>query len=149
MTTDATACCEPTTFCVCEGDTWTATFTIIDEDGALIPLVGIVSITLDLFRTFDGQSTVINGRDHQNVLNANGGTYYDTLQTSTFNGEDVTYNFRIDFADVDSPFLKDNDNAPVQDEVHIGNVHVVTADGQKLTSVLHITVTNVRRFSVL
>jgi len=57
--------------CVNEGETSLYTATIKDENGAVIPGSSLDSLTLTLY-TLEAQ-TIINSRDSQNILGANGG----------------------------------------------------------------------------
>jgi hypothetical protein len=72
----------PTTFTkvVNEGSTAIYTAVLQDQDGVIIPLADISTLTISLC-TLDG--TEINGRTDQNALNANGVTV-DALGNLTF-----------------------------------------------------------------
>jgi hypothetical protein len=62
--------------------------TLKDEQGVVVPLASLSSITLTLFgKKVDD---IINSRDDDDVLNAGGGTYHATsgLFTMTFDGDD-------------------------------------------------------------
>ena len=45
---------------------------LLDEDNNLIPSSALAALTLTLYEPSTGQ--IVNGRDHQTVLNANGGS---------------------------------------------------------------------------
>lgn len=55
-----------------EGGTARITAQFTKEDGSNLPLAELVSCALTLY--VRGTETIINGRDHQSVLNINGGT---------------------------------------------------------------------------
>lgn len=64
--------------------------TLVDETGALVPSNILTTFTLLLYvQNADGTFTVINGRNRQNVLNANDVTVYPALQTRA---DGKTYN---------------------------------------------------------
>lgn len=64
--------------------------TIKDESGVLVPGNVLTALTLTLYVTLaDGTQTIINGRDHQNVLNTNDVTLFNALQARA---DGKTYN---------------------------------------------------------
>lgn len=48
-------------------------FTIVDENGAPVAKAAVDGLTIDLYNDADG--THINGREDQDILDTNGGTY--------------------------------------------------------------------------
>lgn len=54
-----------------EGTTCALTATLRDEAGAAVPGASLQSLLLTLYRRRDGK--ILNGRQRQNILNANGG----------------------------------------------------------------------------
>lgn len=74
--------------------------TIKDDFGDLIPGSLLTSLKLTLYVvTEPGVEVVLNGRDHQNVLNLNNVTVYDALQTLA---DGRTYNLRWQFQVLDT-----------------------------------------------
>ena len=64
--------------------------TMVDEAGNLIPGSTLTTLTLTLYTlSGTGAITIINGRDHQNVLNLNDVQVFNTLQTRS---DGKTYN---------------------------------------------------------
>lgn len=56
--------------------------TLIDENGQLVPGNVLLTLTLSLYVVrADGTVAYVNGRNRQNVLNANNVLVYNTLQT--------------------------------------------------------------------
>ena len=73
-----------------EGGSYLATVT--DDLGAMIPGSDLTGLTLTLWVVRqDGSTAIVNSRNHQNVLNQNHVTVYNTLQTLT---DWRTYNLR-------------------------------------------------------
>ena len=74
---------EPEHFDVQEQSTPRYLATIVGEDGVtMIPGSSLTTLTLTLYtKSAAGVVTILNGRHHQNILNANGGLVYDVLQT--------------------------------------------------------------------
>ena len=73
-----------------EGGSYLATVT--DDLGAMIPGSDLTGLTLTLWVVRqDGSTAIVNSRNHQNVLNQNHVTVYNTLQTLT---DGRTYNLR-------------------------------------------------------
>src|SRR5688572_10905942 len=69
--------------------------TITDEGGAMLPASTLSTLELTLYVKTSAGETIINSRNAQNVLNANGVAAYDTLQTDTLSdGTTVTYNLK-------------------------------------------------------
>ena len=66
-----------------ESTTAVYTATIKDENGVPIPLAQITALTLTLFNT--KSMSIINTRDDQNVLNANGVVIHPTSGLLTWN----------------------------------------------------------------
>lgn len=64
---------EPTQFTkiLNEGSTAIYQVNLLDENETPIPASGIDSLTLHFYELESGENTIINGRDQQNVLNAN------------------------------------------------------------------------------
>lgn len=125
--------------------------TLRDENGDLVEEAALDSITVDLYRWAHNAPEVINGRAHQDVFGVNGGAFFDTIQTTQDeDGNDVTYNFRWNYEPDDTPFLKDDDAAPQQTEVHIAHFRFTWDSGTKAQAhEVRMTVTNFRRFPVL
>lgn len=71
-------------FCTRELSTFAYTAYLKDCDGTPIPLDAIDTIKLTLYNAKDG--TKINGRDQQDVKNANGVTIHPTSGLLTFRG---------------------------------------------------------------
>lgn len=63
-------------FDVLAGTTPRYTATIVDEDNVAIPLASLTTLTLTVVNTRTGAA--VNGRDRQNVLNANNVTVHAT-----------------------------------------------------------------------
>lgn len=59
-------------FTVAEKNAFPVTAAIVDEAGTLIPLAQIVTLVATLYDRESG--SILNGRNAQSVLNANGGT---------------------------------------------------------------------------
>lgn len=144
-----------TEIAVREGQSGAILLTVRDENGDLVPTSSIDAITLDLYRWHNGAATVINDRDAVSVLNENGGTYFDTLQTASLSAERLaelrltaqpTYNFRWDYTPADTPFLGDDTTEP-QVEKHIAHVRFTWDDEAKaIGHEVVMKVTNFRRF---
>ena len=83
---------------------------LVDEDGELLVPVSLSTLTLTLYDK--STDAIINSRDDQSVLNANGGTLYSTLQTDA---EDNEYNFAWNSDPADSPIV----TAGSETEVHV------------------------------
>lgn len=63
---------EPSTADVLEGETPTYSATLTDDTGAVLPAAALSTLTLTLYViTTNGTITYLNGRNQQNVLNAN------------------------------------------------------------------------------
>lgn len=100
--------------------------TLLDEFDVLVPASALTTLTLTLYdlQTYlaglaSGLSgvaalaaAIINGRNAQNVLNANNVTVYNTLQTGA---DGVSYNLAWDLQPADSPIV----NAPLAVETHV------------------------------
>lgn len=74
---------EPEVFDVLEKTTPRYLGTLVGEDGVTpIPGSTLTTLTLTLYtKSATGTVTILNARNHQNVLNVNGVTVYDALQT--------------------------------------------------------------------
>lgn len=73
--------------------------TLVDEDEVtMIPGSALTTLVGTLYAFVAGVPTIVNGRNKQNVLNMNGVTVYDTLQTDAAGH---TYNllYRLSVAD--------------------------------------------------
>lgn len=57
-------------------------FDILDEEGQPVPLAAVVDFTIDLYN--DGDGSHINGRQTEDIKNANGGTYHATNGHASF-----------------------------------------------------------------
>lgn len=132
-----------------EGDSGSILITVRDENGDLVEKAAINSILLTLFRMADGEPEVINNRLAQGVLDANGGEYFDALQSALdANGDEVTYNFRWDYTGLDTPFLKDDDS-PTQTETHLAQFRFTWDGGAKSkTRQVRMVITNYLLFEV-
>lgn len=79
--------------------------TIVDEGGAMLPGSTLSTLTLTLYAKTSAGNQYINSRNEQNVLNDNGVTVYDALQTDTLSdGSTVSYNLKW-IIDVDDTTL--------------------------------------------
>ena len=109
--------------------------------------IDLDEIFLDLYDYTAGAATVINGRDQQNVLNLNGGEFFDTLQTmEDEDGNDVQFNFRFAYTPDDTKFLG-LDTAAHQVEAHIAHFRFTWDNGNKaIGHEVKMNVTNFRRF---
>lgn len=134
---------------VTEGQSGTIVMTLRDEAGALVEKAALTSITLDLYYWTNNAGVTINDREHQDVLDNNGGLYYDDIQTiQDENGDDVTFNYRWDYTPDDTPFLR-SDTSGHQTEEHTAHFHFTWAgDDGGLGHEVKMTVTNFRRFPV-
>lgn len=148
MTTCASTA-DATSVDVLEGQSGVIVMTLRDEQGNLVEKASIQTITLDLYWKNGSEYEVINGRDQQGVLDANGGEYFDTLQTMTDeDGDEVTYNFSWSYEPEDTPFLK-GDTSSQPTETHVAHVRFTWDGGAKAISVeVKMNVTNLRRFEV-
>lgn len=74
---------DPETFDVREQTTPRYLATLVGEDGVtMLPGSVLTTLTLTLYvKSGNGVVTILNGRNKQNVLNQNGVTVYDALQT--------------------------------------------------------------------
>ena len=73
---------------------------ITDNDGVtFLPgsTLTILKLTLWVVKE-DGTTAIVNSRDHQNILNLNNGTVYDTIQTDA-NGHQYNLRWAIQPAD--------------------------------------------------
>jgi len=130
-----------------EGQSGLIVLTLRDETGALVQTAQLDDIFLDLYAFIANEATVINDRDQQTVLNANGGEFFDTLQTmQDEDGNDVTFNFRLAYTPDDTTFLG-LDTAAHQTEVHIAHFRFTWDDGEKaIGHEVKMVVSNFRRF---
>jgi len=95
---------DPTSFPVLEQSSGSYFGTLKDDFGELIPLVDLVTLTLTLYVIKrDGNSTIINGRDHQNALLVNNVTVFNTLQTLA---DGRTYNLRWNYQPADTTLVE-------------------------------------------
>lgn len=132
------------TFAVLERQSGIVYLRVTDETGALVEKAAISAITLNLYH--QGQHTTINGRNHQDVLDVNGGEYFDSLQTTQDpDGNDITYNFSWTYEPDDQPFLRlDTGN---QTEVHIAHFQFYWNSGMNsMGHVIEFTVRNIKLF---
>lgn len=84
------------------GSIWTA---LVDGDGAPFSPVLLTSLTLTLYTVrISGLVQVINNRNDQNVLNANGVTLFPNMQIINGRG----YNVRWDFTVLDTTPVEDS-----------------------------------------
>jgi hypothetical protein len=77
------------------------TATLRDENGSLVPGSALTAAYLTLCNY--PSEEVINGRDRQDILNVNGVTIYNVLQTDLVTGH--TYNVRWEMEPDDNAFL--------------------------------------------
>ena len=107
----------PDTFDVPEQSSGVYRAIIVDESGALLPGSILSTLTLTLYAVRSGGNIdYINSRNAQNVLNTNGVTVYDTLQTDTlFDSSTVQYNLKWIFTPQDTTLVR----AQLQIERHI------------------------------
>ena len=83
---------------------------LVDENGDLLVAASLTTLVLTLYdRATDA---IINSRDEQSVLNANGGTIYSSLQTDADGNE---YNFAWNSEPADSPIV----TAGSETEMHV------------------------------
>jgi hypothetical protein len=132
-----------------EGQSGVLVMTLRDENGDLVETAALDSVTLDLYRWHNGASDTINGREQLDVLNANGGAYFDTIQSMLDeDGNDQPYNFRFDYVPADVPFFGE-DTGKHQTEVHIAHFRFTWNGGAgSMAHEFKMTVTNFRRFPV-
>lgn len=96
---------EPNTFAIDEQESGSYLATIQDDLGNLLPGSVLLSLQLTLYVVrFDGSTAIVNSRNHQDVLNSQNVTVYDSLQT-TGNGQ--TYNLRWAVQPADSTLQED------------------------------------------
>jgi hypothetical protein len=77
--------------------------TLIKEDGFPADMTALDSFVLSVYSSLTG--AVINGRDSQNVLNANGVSVYASLQTIVIEGKTHTYNIAWQMSPADNAIL--------------------------------------------
>ncbi len=84
-----------------EGGSYLAT--VLDDLGVMIPgsILTALQLTVWVVRQ-DGSTAIVNNRNHQNVLNLNNVTVYDTLQT----GDGRPYNLRWKIQPEDTTFVE-------------------------------------------
>lgn len=130
-----------------EGQSGVIVMTLRDEAGDLVQTAALDGIFLDLYHYAASEATVINGRDQQDVLNENGGEFFDTLQTmQDQDGNDVPFNFRFTYTPDDTKFLG-SDAAAHQKEEHIAHFRFTWDNGDKaIGHEVKMNVTNFRRF---
>jgi len=84
---------EPKVFEIDEEEGGSYLATILDDVGAMIPGSSLLTLVLTLYVIrADGSTAIVNNRDHQNVLNQQNVTVYNTLQTLP--NATRTYNLR-------------------------------------------------------
>lgn len=99
--------------------------TLLDEDGiSYLPNASGVldDCTLDLYE--DTTKSAINGCVARNILNANGGSVYDTLQTKA---DGTTYNLKIRLSPADMACL-----LATPTELHVALIRYPWGSGTKM-----------------
>lgn len=95
------SCFEAEEFCVREQATAFFRATILDQNKLLLPASALQTLTLTLYRKGD-PTAIVNLRDDQDVLNANGVDVYETLQTDP---DGTTYNLKWEISPDDNTIL--------------------------------------------
>ena len=114
--------------------------TLVAEDGVtVVPGSALTSLTLTLYND-DFSLTIVNSRDHQNVLNQNGVVVYDTLQTDA---SGRTYNFVWTISPADVAILDD----AVPFERHVALFEWGWGTGKSANFELILAVRNLARVS--
>lgn len=97
------------TFPILEQTTGVYRAIITDEGGAMLPGSTLSTLKLTLYVKTSGGDVFINSRNEQNVLNTNGVTVYDTLQTDTLSdGTTISYNLKWIIAAADTTLNNSN-----------------------------------------
>ena len=117
-----------------EGQSGTVNFTLVDSAGVAIPKADIETLTLTLTDLACGD--VINERDEQDVLDANGVDVGDT---------DGSVSWAYDAED--TPYMGDDDDLAPQEETHLAHFRVTWSGGTLSKQVL-MKVRNIPSFSV-
>lgn len=151
-----------------EGQSGVIVMTVKDETGALVQTAALTGITLDLYdlkrykaylaahaawveagsvaEDEPEDDSTINSRTEQDVLNVNGGTFYNELQTITIDGASVSFNFRFDYTPEDTPFFG-SDAVAHQAEAHIAHFRFSwDEDDKAIPHEVLMRVTNMRRY---
>lgn len=113
--------------------------TLVDETGALVPGSALQSATLSLFATLTG--AIVNGWTAKNILNANGWTFYESLQTTIVDGQTFTYNVAWVITPADGQVI----DPALATEGHTAEVQVMWSAGAKgATHRFKLNVANLR-----
>lgn len=114
---------DPNSFPIDEREGGSYLATILDDLGALIPGATLTALALTLYVIRrDGSTAIVNNRDHQDVLNQNQVTVYNTLQTAP---DGRTYNLRWKIQPEDTTLVEE-----LQHERHIGLFEWTWPQGQ-------------------
>lgn len=110
--------------------------TLSDETGAPVAGSTLQTATLSLFES-NGHA-VVNGWQAKNILNTNGWTFYETLQSVVIDGQTVTYNVAWQMTPADATIIND----ALKTEPHIAEVQLTWGSGKGLTHQFRLNVAN-------
>lgn len=114
---------DPFSFPIDERESGSYLATLTDDLGAVLPGSSLLTLQLSLYVVNSaGVVVYINDRNHENALNVNEVTVYDTLQTLS---DGRTYNLRWRVQPADSAIIE----AGLQFERHIGLFEWTWASG--------------------